>query len=43
MPQPTHFWNRLTGKVAIVTGAGSQGKGFGTGKAIAYAFAREGA
>lgn len=43
MPQPQKFWNRLTGKVAIVTGAGSQGNGFGTGKAIAYSFAREGA
>lgn len=43
MPQPNKFWNRLEGKVAIVTGAGSQGDGFGTGKAIAYTFAREGA
>jgi NAD(P)-dependent dehydrogenase (short-subunit alcohol dehydrogenase family) len=43
MPQPTRFWNRLEGKVAIVTGAGSQGSGFGTGKAIAFTFAREGA
>ena len=43
MPQPQKFWNRLAGKVAIVTGAGSQGNGFGTGKAIAYSFAREGA
>jgi NAD(P)-dependent dehydrogenase (short-subunit alcohol dehydrogenase family) len=37
------FWQRLAGKVAIVTGAGSQGTGVGTGKAIAYTFAREGA
>src|SRR5687768_15662633 len=43
MPQPTEFRNRLTGKVAIVTGAGSQGNGVGTGKAIAVLFAREGA
>lgn len=43
MPQPDRFWNRLEGRVAIVTGAGSQGEGFGTGKAIAYTFAREGA
>lgn len=43
MPEPKEFRNRLQGKVAIVTGAGSQGKGFGTGKAIAYSFAREGA
>ena len=43
MPQPTQFRSRLTGKTAIVTGAGSQGRGFGTGKAIAFVFAREGA
>ena len=43
MPQPKEFRDRLKGKVAIVTGAGSQGNGFGTGKAIAYSFAREGA
>lgn len=34
---------RLKDKVAIVTGAGSEGEGFGNGKAIAIAFAREGA
>jgi NAD(P)-dependent dehydrogenase (short-subunit alcohol dehydrogenase family) len=34
---------RLSGKVAIVTGAGSQGEGVGTGKAIAILFARAGA
>ena len=34
---------RLAGKVAIVTGAGSRGPGFGTGKAAATLFAREGA
>ena len=43
MPQPTQFRSRLAGKAAIVTGAGSQGRGFGTGKAIAFVFAREGA
>jgi len=43
MPQPTDYWHRLEGKVAIVTGAGSQGDGVGTGKAMAYLFAREGA
>jgi NAD(P)-dependent dehydrogenase (short-subunit alcohol dehydrogenase family) len=43
MPQPQHYWRRLQGKVAIVTGAGSQGAGFGTGKAISALFAREGA
>lgn len=34
---------RLEGKVAIVTGAGSQGPGWGNGKATAVVFAREGA
>jgi NAD(P)-dependent dehydrogenase (short-subunit alcohol dehydrogenase family) len=34
---------KLDGKVAIVTGAGSQGPGLGTGKAISVLFAREGA
>ena len=34
---------RLEGKVALVTGAGSQGPGFGNGKAVAVLFAREGA
>ena len=34
---------RMEGKVAIVTGAGSSGPGFGTGKATAILFAREGA
>jgi NAD(P)-dependent dehydrogenase (short-subunit alcohol dehydrogenase family) len=34
---------RLAGKVAIVTGAGSQGEGVGTGKAMSILFAREGA
>ena len=35
--------NRLEGKVAIVTGAGSSGPGWGNGKAAAVVFAREGA
>ena len=43
MPRPSRYLQRLAGKVAIVTGAGSQGEGFGTGKAIAWVFAREGA
>lgn len=43
MPRPSRYLQRLAGKVAIVTGAGSQGEGFGTGKAIACVFAREGA
>jgi NAD(P)-dependent dehydrogenase (short-subunit alcohol dehydrogenase family) len=34
---------KLDGKVAIVTGAGSVGEGYGTGKAISVLFAREGA
>ena len=34
---------RLEGKVAIVTGAGSSGPGFGTGKASSMLFASEGA
>src|SRR5581483_2585525 len=34
---------RLDGKVAIVTGAGSQAEGVGNGKAAAVLFAREGA
>jgi NAD(P)-dependent dehydrogenase (short-subunit alcohol dehydrogenase family) len=43
MPQPFKFNDRLSGKVALVTGAGSIGKGYGTGKAIAFNFAAEGA
>lgn len=43
MPRPTRFRDRLQGKVAIVTGAGTEGDGFGIGRAIAYWFAREGA
>jgi NAD(P)-dependent dehydrogenase (short-subunit alcohol dehydrogenase family) len=35
--------DRLAGKVAIVTGAGSRGEGIGNGKAAAILFAREGA
>src|SRR3546814_18863280 len=34
---------RLDGKVAIVTGAGSIGPGWGNGKSTAVLFAREGA
>lgn len=34
---------RLTGKIAVVLGAGSSGPGWGNGKACAVAFAREGA
>jgi NAD(P)-dependent dehydrogenase (short-subunit alcohol dehydrogenase family) len=35
--------NRLQGKVAIVTGAGTSGEGMGNGKAAALLFAQEGA
>jgi NAD(P)-dependent dehydrogenase (short-subunit alcohol dehydrogenase family) len=35
--------DRLAGKVALVTGAGSSGPGVGNGKATAILFAREGA
>ena len=35
--------DRLKDKVAIVTGAGSSGPGWGNGKATAVLFAREGA
>jgi NAD(P)-dependent dehydrogenase (short-subunit alcohol dehydrogenase family) len=34
---------RLSGKVAIVTGAGSRAEGIGNGRATAILFAREGA
>ena len=34
---------RLEGKVALVTGAGASGPGWGNGKAAAVLFAREGA
>lgn len=34
---------RLSGKVALVFGAGSSGPGWGNGKAVAVAYAREGA
>jgi len=35
--------NRLAGKVALVTGAGTAGEGWGNGKATAVVYAREGA
>lgn len=43
MPEPTRYLGRLAGKVAIVTGAGAEGKDIGIGRAIAYIMAREGA
>ena len=41
LPAPTD--RRLDGKSVLVTGAGSSGEGFGTGKAISVLAAREGA
>jgi len=35
--------NRVAGKVAIVSGAGSVGEGWGNGKAAAYVYGKEGA
>jgi NAD(P)-dependent dehydrogenase (short-subunit alcohol dehydrogenase family) len=45
MPEPRSFRDRMRGRVAIVTGAGSQGSGMGvgTGKAISVVLAGEGA
>jgi NAD(P)-dependent dehydrogenase (short-subunit alcohol dehydrogenase family) len=43
MPQPTHFNATLKGKVALVTGAGTEGDGIGIGRAIALLLAAEGA
>jgi NAD(P)-dependent dehydrogenase (short-subunit alcohol dehydrogenase family) len=43
VPRPSKFLDRLKGKVAIVTGAGSRDVLYGTGKAISCMFAGEGA
>ena len=43
MKSKKNYQGRLKGKVAIVTGAGSSGPGWGNGKAAAVLFAREGA
>jgi len=43
MSKPEHHRARLKGKVAIVTGAGSEGDGVGIGKAIGAVLAGEGA
>lgn len=43
MPEPSCYHNRLSDKVAIVTGAGAEGDEIGIGRAIAYVMAREGA
>ena len=43
MPAPQHYHARLKGLSAIVTGAGTEGGGIGTGRAIAMVLAGEGA
>ena len=43
MPEPTRYYPRLEGRSAIVTGAGTEGGGVGTGRAIAMVLAGEGA
>jgi NAD(P)-dependent dehydrogenase (short-subunit alcohol dehydrogenase family) len=43
MPEPTRHHDRVSGKVAIVTGAGAEADEIGIGRAIAYILAREGA
>ena len=42
-PETAPGLNRLAGKVAVVTGCGSSGPGWGNGKAMSVLFAREGA
>jgi len=43
VPKPTEFNRTLAGKVAIVTGAGTEGDAVGIGRAIAFLLAAEGA
>ena len=43
MPEPTRYWPRHSGKVAIVTGAGAEGEKIGVGRATATVLAAEGA
>ena len=43
MPQPKTYNSTLAGKVAIVTGAGTEGEGIGIGRATAVVLAGEGA
>ncbi|ATI80655.1 SDR family NAD(P)-dependent oxidoreductase [Sphingobium yanoikuyae] len=43
MPEPRHYLGKMRGQTAIVTGAGTQGDGVGTGQAIAVVLAGEGA
>lgn len=42
-PYATHPPGRLAGKIALITGAGSVGPGWGNGRAMAVRFAQEGA
>ena len=42
-PEEESMGDRLKNKVALVSGAGSSGPGWGNGKATAVLFAREGA
>ena len=43
MPEPTKYHQRLLGRTAIVTGAGTEGDGIGIGRAISSVLAGEGA
>lgn len=43
MPEPITYRDRLSGKIAIVTGAGAEGDDIGIGRAIALVMGREGA
>lgn len=43
MPEPKSHGQRLAGKTAIITGAGTEGDGIGIGRAIALVLAAEGA
>jgi NAD(P)-dependent dehydrogenase (short-subunit alcohol dehydrogenase family) len=43
MPEPTKYHERLLGRTAIVTGAGTEGDGVGIGRAISVVLAGEGA
>lgn len=43
MPEPTQYLGRLSGKAAIVTGAGAEDDDIGIGRAIALLMGREGA
>jgi NAD(P)-dependent dehydrogenase (short-subunit alcohol dehydrogenase family) len=43
VPEPQHYHGRLLGRTAIVTGAGTEGDGVGTGRAISIVLAGEGA